>query len=562
MASSEFGMSEHNAALLRKFQGNGWAVTCVPASQNELSALISDATSLPKKEESEPSVSAVPVVRYEPDWADEVLDRRTDWTPDDEVVPLWVIKATEASDFALFQLPPPDRRWIVKFAGKILCPFSPRMLGWAYLHEIMVHGYLLDRAPLFTSGPSPIGNSQAEVLRYSELVQFEIGPENQPNHIISCSVSGSKLHGQDTQTKDGRIEADRWRTCADDFNTALEKRLNRVFNAIVRKDPVAAFEIKRAIRCTSGQWSFKSPIKWMTALSDLPYDAKMAYKGKTWEIDFPESSELLTVPDSAGMRAIARLLMSNNIPCPSALVAEGPLLTEFFGRPRHHKYFEAIYRRPRVDFEDPENTEIENAICAAMHFKPGWYYKADHIVSEKSELRTVCGLPTGRVMLRKADALVGVRDLIRKQQARLFFCVEPNQHFKRILADIEAGIEFARKQENLLEQVQPKSVEYRGRIQKAIFRTLREMERLGDWTTRYDHLATHLDNHIHRGIVLHYTGGYRWKVEGLPPTPDVLDLAEDHRAFKRSRVAKAMRKAKAKMRAMHSLNRLVKGTAC
>ena len=54
----------------------------------------------------------------------------------------------------------------------------------------------------------------------------------------------------------------------------------------------------------------------------------------------------------------------------------------------------------------------------------------------------------------------------------------------------------------------------------------------------------------------------RWKVEGLPQTPDALDLAEDHRVFKRSRVAKAMRKAKAKMRAMHSLNRLVKGTAC
>jgi hypothetical protein len=45
MASSEFGMSEHDAALLKKFQGNGWALTCSPASQNELSSIIGDAVS-------------------------------------------------------------------------------------------------------------------------------------------------------------------------------------------------------------------------------------------------------------------------------------------------------------------------------------------------------------------------------------------------------------------------------------------------------------------------------------------------------------------------------------
>jgi hypothetical protein len=62
--------------------------------------------------------------------------------------------------------------------------------------------------------------------------------------------------------------------------------------------------------------------------------------------------------------------------------------------------------------------------------------------------------------------------------------------------------------------------------------------------------------------VFQYTGFYRWKIEGLPQAPDTLDLAGDHKAFKRSKVYKAMRQAKAKMRAMHSLNQLSKGAAC
>ena len=85
---------------------------------------------------------------------------------------------------------------------------------------------------------------------------------------------------------------------------------------------------------------------------------------------------------------------------------------------------------------------------------------------------------------------------------------------------------------------------------------------MGDWTTRYDRLANHFSEFIKGGLVLQYTGPYRWKIEGLPQTPDTLDLAEDHKAFKRSEIAKAMRKAKAKMRAMHSLNQLSRGAAC
>jgi hypothetical protein len=250
--------------------------------------------------------------------------------------------------------------------------------------------------------------------------------------------------------------------------------------------------------------------------------------------------------------------MCNNIACPCALIVDGQLLSEFLGRPPHHKYFEAIYRRPRVECSDPNLGEVERAICTAMRLKPEWFYVADHVISEKSELHTVCQLPVGRVTLTRADALEGVRDLIKKQRARLFFCSEPSQQFKRILGDVEAGIEFARKQEKLLEQVQPKSEEYRGKIQKAIYRTETDLQEKGDWTTRYDLLANHFSRYIGCGIVCQYTGPYRWKIEGLAETPDALDLAADHVQFKRSELAKKKRKAKAKMQAMHSLNQLSK----
>jgi hypothetical protein len=287
----------------------------------------------------------------------------------------------------------------------------------------------------------------------------------------------------------------------------------------------------------------------------------MILTGKQWEIDFPESSERLVVTDSAGMRAIARVLMCSNAACPCALLSEGEMLNDFLSRPRHHKYFEAIHRRPSVTCGDSANSEVEHAVCAAMRFKPGWYYRADHVITQESELHTVCKLPTGRVTLRKAEAIEGVRDLIKKQQARLFFLRPPTQQFIRVLADIEAGIEFARKQEKLLEQVQPKSEEYQAKIQKAFYRTRDELGKMGDWTTRYDRLADHLSEYIKGGTVFQYTGSYRWRVEGIAQTPDPLELAADHKAFKRSRVAKLMKKAKARMQAIHSLNMLSKGAA-
>jgi len=45
MASSEFDMSKNKDALLRKFQGNGWALTCSVKSQKEISAILGEEVS-------------------------------------------------------------------------------------------------------------------------------------------------------------------------------------------------------------------------------------------------------------------------------------------------------------------------------------------------------------------------------------------------------------------------------------------------------------------------------------------------------------------------------------
>ncbi len=288
MASSEFGMSERNSTLVRKFQGNGWTVTCSATSQGALSAATGLEASVVKEPIEAPDPPELSLIRYQSDWADTVLERSRYWQPDSAMAPLWVIKAAEGWDFALFQLPAPDRRWIVKFAGRIMEPFSHRFLGWADLHEIISHGFLLDRSMLI-DGQSSLADLRrrkvnVNLLRSAELIG-EHKTENQETDV-RCNVSGTKLHGLQTQTREGEIEPDRWRSCADDFNRLLQKRLDRVFQAIRRKDHIAGSEMKKAVRFVGGHWSFSDSALWMTALKEIPYDAKMALKRKNWKLTF------------------------------------------------------------------------------------------------------------------------------------------------------------------------------------------------------------------------------------------------------------------------------------
>src|SRR6266853_4267444 len=111
MASSSIGMSENDNALFQKFQGNGWALTCSAESQKEICAILGDKARAEQQAERPPKLKAPLSVKYELDWADTVLERNLAWTPEEGGAPLWLQKATEGSDFALFQLPAPDNRW-------------------------------------------------------------------------------------------------------------------------------------------------------------------------------------------------------------------------------------------------------------------------------------------------------------------------------------------------------------------------------------------------------------------------------------------------------------------
>ena len=433
MASSNAGMSEHNNALFQKFQGNGWTLTCSVKSQREICATLGDQFSAEQQATRPPKLEEPPLAKYEPDWADTIFERSFAWTPEDSSAPLWLQKATEGSDLALFQLPAPDNRWVVKFAGQILEPFNNRLEGWPELHELMSHGHLLERPELSSPaiGVANLKRQPGDILRDAELLTGY--GEFKETSGAEFSVTGPRLKAPHDIANHGK--PDRWKTCADDFNKQVRDRLDRVLNAIKRKDQLAASVIKQAIHFRDGQFIFSESTQWMTSIGEIPYDATMVLSGKSWDITFPDSSESLIIPDGVAIRAIARLFMCENMACPSALLSDGELLNEFLSRPRHHKYFDAIHRRPKVQCGDPRNNEVERAVCSAMRFKEGWSYVADHVINEKSELHTVCGLPTARVTLRRADALEGISNLLEQQRAKIFFVRSPSVEFERILAD-------------------------------------------------------------------------------------------------------------------------------
>ena len=79
----------------------------------------------------------------------------------------------------------------------------------------MVHGFLLDRSVLIDgqSSLADLRKRKVNPLRVAEL----IGERKDSG----CGVTSTRLHGLETQTRDGKIGPDRWRTCADDFNRPI-----------------------------------------------------------------------------------------------------------------------------------------------------------------------------------------------------------------------------------------------------------------------------------------------------------------------------------------------------
>jgi hypothetical protein len=67
MTSSGFALSAHNSDLVKKFQGNGWALTCSPASQSELSAILDDKVSDARDGLKTSEIPDPPLPEYESD---------------------------------------------------------------------------------------------------------------------------------------------------------------------------------------------------------------------------------------------------------------------------------------------------------------------------------------------------------------------------------------------------------------------------------------------------------------------------------------------------------------
>jgi len=84
-------------------------------------------------------------------------------------------------------------------------------------------------------------------------------------------------------------EPDRCKTRADDFSRVLKKRLHRIFDAMGRKDHLAAADIKRPMR-RNGIGSSTARLRGRPRLETY-LTTPWSLKREMWEIDFPESSE-------------------------------------------------------------------------------------------------------------------------------------------------------------------------------------------------------------------------------------------------------------------------------
>src|SRR5207248_78680 len=101
-----------------------------------------------------------------------------------------------------------------------------------------------------------------DILRNAELVRTEYGESKEASGAVHYSVTGARLKAPNDHVDDKK--PDRWKTCADDFNKQLRDRLDRVLNAMKRKDRLAASAIKQAIHFRDGQFIFSDSVRWMT----------------------------------------------------------------------------------------------------------------------------------------------------------------------------------------------------------------------------------------------------------------------------------------------------------
>jgi hypothetical protein len=409
---------------------------------------------------------------YEPDWADEIIQKCARWRGWD--TPNWLPKALRQFEWAFLQLPVPDRRYISKSWNET-CVFPARgwpARGFRYIKELIETGTITHRID---------GRGGAELLR------SDAGSDSGASSERCASKSGEKLHGLTTQPVDDatlarfnvlqqqedfktkpKILPDRGDSCADDFNKQIRGAIDYALKRMAKTDPLVAIELKNSIQLKEGVWKFTTSRNWVTSLTDIPFDCFMTLRGDTWEIQFT-SKAALYVKDCAGMRYIARILASGNIPAPSALIAGSALLDEFLTRPPYRRLFHALYRRVEVKCNDPRNGEIERAICQTKKLQPQHCFHATDQLVADSDLHTICGLPTGFVIL-DADGLTGIHCLVTRRLAMMATDDDKRLKVQQIADELRDGIRFSKMYKTLLEQIQPSCGKAADSVRQAVYR--------------------------------------------------------------------------------------------
>jgi hypothetical protein len=286
---------------------------------------------------------------------------------------------------------------------------------------------------------------------------------------------------------------------------------------------------------------------WMTELSDVPFDATMRLDRGRWVFEVPFCAHELIVPADQNLNYLARILMCGNLPVPSALLEDGLLLENFQSRPPYREYFRRTFRKHRIYAGTYDGGETAQEICRIMNLKDGHWFTAYDEIALDSPLHLICHVPIGPVTLLP-NGIRGVQAVLAK---RRFLMDTVSPQFKEIEQHLRTGLQWVLRYPDLLQQINGESKRARPVISMGM-RRLREkpMQMPRHWTMPYDQLAQYIKEHVHLGKLCRYSGGLRWKVEGIPQLPDPLELAIDHMAFKRRAAYKeAMRERKALGRA-------------
>jgi hypothetical protein len=459
---------------------------------------------------------------YEPDWADEIIHKCATWKGWD--APRWLPKALQRCEWALLQLPAPDRRYIAKSWNGISV-FPARgwpARGFRYLKELIETGTITHRIG---------GRGGAELLKGDAADDSE-KPEQ------SASKSGEKLKGCETQRIDPATlarfkalqdrgeftvkpdtELERLDTAADDFNRQVRSAIDYVLKVVAKQDSLVAIELNNSIQLKNGAWVFATSRKWATSLESIPYDCSMTLRGDMWETSF--TGQPFYVKDCAGMRYVARILACGNVPAPSALIAGGDLLSEFLTRPPYHRLFRAMYRKEEVKCNDRRNGEIERAICEAKKLKPEHCFHATDQLTKTSDLHTICGLSTGLVIL-DADGLTAIHSLVAKQLVMMEPDDPKRSQVKQIADELRIGIRFSKMYKTLLQHIQPACDKAADTIRQAVYRLRKQL--LEDQDRSCERFAKYIQNHVTTGELCEHQSGLRWKVEGIQGFDGVLQV--------------------------------------